>query len=231
MKAFTGILDQDREILLNIQNDKELLETCSLNKYLYNQVCNDMFFRNRLTRTYPDSLKYKPSDYTWKKYFLKTIYYVAKLKEQFKYDYVEGDPKEVYHVFEISYYEAGKDVEEFYRLLALNSLASRLKKVFDYTLEKAQPNSRPYILQSALTRVSITGNPEMFKYVVEKTNKYNIELEMYDALLASVQFGNMDIVKYIMENYNIDREDLNIAIMKAERFDELEIVDYLQNQL
>ena len=103
MKGFSGIKDQDREILLNIQDDKDLLKTCSLNKYLYNEVCNDMFFRNRLARTYPDTLKYKPEDMSWKAYFLRVIYYIAKMKEDNEYDYSifnEGNPEKQYEILQ-----------------------------------------------------------------------------------------------------------------------------------
>ena len=102
MKGFTGIKDQDREILLNIDNDKDLLNACSLNKYIYNQVCNDIFFRNRLSRTYPDTLKYKPEEMNWKNYFLRVVYYISKMKENYDYDYSnfnEGNPKIQYQVF------------------------------------------------------------------------------------------------------------------------------------
>ena len=98
-KGFTGVKDQDREILLNIRDDKELLQVCSLNKYLYNEVCNDIFFRNRLAKTYPDTLKYKDENINWKKYFLKVIYYIAKLKEDYKYTYEKGNPYLFYSVF------------------------------------------------------------------------------------------------------------------------------------
>ena len=37
--------DIDREILL-IMDNEELLKACCLNKYFFNEVCNDMFFKN-----------------------------------------------------------------------------------------------------------------------------------------------------------------------------------------
>ena len=98
-RGITGNKDQDREILLNIADDKELLSVCSLNKYLYNKVCDDMFFRNRLARTYSDTLKYKSEDMSWKDYFLRVIYYIAKMREDYKYKYTEGNPKILYYIF------------------------------------------------------------------------------------------------------------------------------------
>ena len=104
MKGVRGFKDQDREILLNIDNDKDLLKACSVNKYINQEVCNDMFFRNRLARTYPDTLKYKSGDMKWKQYFLRVIYYIAKMKEDYRYKYEEGDPKTLYEIFKQSGY-------------------------------------------------------------------------------------------------------------------------------
>ena len=109
MKGVKGFKDQDREILLNIQDDKDLLKACSVNKYVYNEVCDDMFFRNRLARTYPDTLKYKDEDMKWKDYFLRVIYYVAKIKEDYGYIYEEGNPKTLHWYMEIELFRKPKD--------------------------------------------------------------------------------------------------------------------------
>ena len=47
MDSFSGIKDVDREILLAM-SDEDLLKSCSLNKYLFNVVCDDNFFYRRL---------------------------------------------------------------------------------------------------------------------------------------------------------------------------------------
>ena len=85
--------DIDREILFKIKDDKEFLKSCNLNNYFRNEVCNDNFFRTRLSITYPNTLKYKINEQTWKQYFLEVIYYIAKLKEDYRYKYEDGNFK------------------------------------------------------------------------------------------------------------------------------------------
>ena len=58
--------DIDREILFKIKEDKEFLKVCNLNNYFRNEVCNDNFFRTRLSITYPNTLKYKAEKISWK---------------------------------------------------------------------------------------------------------------------------------------------------------------------
>ena len=83
MKGFPNAnKDVNREILLNIANDKDLLKACSVNNYFNKEVCDDIFFRNRLARTYPDTLKYKPENENWKNYFYKTVF--VKFLRRFK---------------------------------------------------------------------------------------------------------------------------------------------------
>ena len=60
MQGLSGLpntKDTDREILLRL-SDNELIKTCSLNKYLLNNVCDDNFFKRRLQLTYPDTLRF-----------------------------------------------------------------------------------------------------------------------------------------------------------------------------
>src|SRR5665647_2358723 len=100
MKGFSSLKDTDREILLRL-SDKELIKTCSLNKYLFTSVCDDNFFRRKLQLSYPDTLPFKSSDTTYKQYYLKVIYYVSKMLEEFNYSYVSrnlGNPENQYDI-------------------------------------------------------------------------------------------------------------------------------------
>ena len=94
--------DIDREILLKLKDDKEFLKSCNLNNYFRNEVCNDNFFRTRLSITYPNTLKYKTKKQTWKQYFLEVIYYLAKLEENYQYKYEDGNFKIQLEIFKQS---------------------------------------------------------------------------------------------------------------------------------
>ena len=103
MNSFSGIKDVDREILLSM-DDGDLLKTCSLNKYLFETVCDDNFFYRRLLSKYPTTLKYynKEKEETYRKYYLKVIYYISKMKEDYDYSYISGNPKVQYEIFKNS---------------------------------------------------------------------------------------------------------------------------------
>jgi hypothetical protein len=94
-KMLTGLKDVDREVLKYV-DDKQLLKICSIDKKTWNEVCDDWFLRRRLSK-YPDIEKYKKEKESWKRFFLRAIYYIAKMKEKYQYDYISGDFKEQYY--------------------------------------------------------------------------------------------------------------------------------------
>jgi hypothetical protein len=90
MSQLSGIKDTDREILSKL-DDKELLKTCSINKYTWEKVCDDVFLKRRLLSKYPEIGEYKLETETWKHFFLRAVNYIALMKEKFDYDYTFGD--------------------------------------------------------------------------------------------------------------------------------------------
>ena len=102
--GFTNVKDVDREILMKLP-DADLIKACSLNKYLFETVCDEQFFHRRLQAYYPDIvLNYvrRPYDKTWKQYFLEIVYYINKLKEKYNYTYSDGSPEIQYKIFKKS---------------------------------------------------------------------------------------------------------------------------------
>ena len=85
----------EREFL----DDKELLKVCSANPRIWNEVCDDEFLMRRLTSKYPGIEQYKGNFESWKRFFLRAIYYIARLREKFGeiYDSEKGDPKKYYY--------------------------------------------------------------------------------------------------------------------------------------
>ena len=54
MNKLTGIKDLDREILSKV-DDTELLTVCSVDKRMWNEVCDDDFMKRRLMKKYLES--------------------------------------------------------------------------------------------------------------------------------------------------------------------------------
>lgn len=94
--SLSGLKDTDREILKHI-DDKELLKICHLDRKTWNQVCDDNFLRRRLSK-YPGIEKYKRPNESWKQFFLRVLYYIGKIKEEFKFSYTSGDFRKIYEL-------------------------------------------------------------------------------------------------------------------------------------
>ena len=88
MNKLTGLKDVDREVLKHV-SDKELLRACTIDRRMWNDVCDDNFLRRRLSK-YPGIEKYKREKESWKQFFLRAIYYISKLKD-FNFEYEYGD--------------------------------------------------------------------------------------------------------------------------------------------
>jgi hypothetical protein len=95
----TGFKDTDREVLKYV-DDKELLRVCSINRKTWNNVCDDSFLKRRLMK-YPGIDKYKKEE-SWKEFFLRAVYYISKMKEQFQFDYVNGNFEVQYFILDIA---------------------------------------------------------------------------------------------------------------------------------
>ena len=87
-------LNIEREFL----DDKELLKVCSANRKIWNEVCDDEFLMRRLISKYPGIEQYKGKFESWKRFFLRAIYYIARIREEYGIEYHvrHGDPKKRY---------------------------------------------------------------------------------------------------------------------------------------
>ena len=91
---FSTNKDANRIILQNL-DDSDLFHTLLVNKYA-NFLGNEDFFRNRLITKYPSTAIYKPTEQSWKKYYLSVIYYIDKMKTEYDFEFTIGDPKVYY---------------------------------------------------------------------------------------------------------------------------------------
>ena len=94
MNKLTGIKDLDQEILGKV-DDRELLRACSVDKRMWNEVCDDNFLRRRLEKKYPGIEEYKPS---WKEFFLDVTRTIAEMKEEYDFTYTGGNYKKQYNL-------------------------------------------------------------------------------------------------------------------------------------
>lgn len=230
MNSFSSIKDVDREILLKM-SDKKLLKTCSLNKYLLNDVCNENFFYRVLKLRYPDTFNYfssfpisdenKRNKKIYKYYYLQVVYYVGKMKEKYHYSYISGNPKAQYEIFRDIDYKPD-DINKIQQLLftgsekgELNLIKEALKQGVNISAEN------DYALRCA----SRNGHLEIVKYLVEKGG--DIYADDDYALRTASGRGHLEVVKYLVEKgANVHTLD-DYALGMASRMGHLEVVKYL----
>ena len=214
ISRFSGNKDTDREILLKL-SDKDLLSACKSNKYLYTSVCDDNFFRRKLLLSYPNTLKYfNINEYkNCKRFYLKMIYYISKLKEEFNYLYIAGNPKKQYDIFK----QSNSNQEN------LLYLASREGEI---ELVKEAISRGAHIRQgTGLSWASRYGYLEIVKYLVE--NGANIHALHDEAFRWAVENGHLEVVKYLV-NQGVDIHIYDDEALKlASENGHLDVVKYL----
>lgn len=227
MGGFSSLKDTDREILLRL-SDKELIQTCRLNKYLFKNVCDDNFFRRKLSLSYPDTLPfYNANKYiNYKNFYLNMVFYIAKLEEDFKYSYISGNPKAQYDIFRsVSLKRVRNGQREFHvnyqELLRKAAQEGELNLVEEAVKNGADVNR----YGTALVDASNYGYLEIVKYLVEQGTNIHIYDEL--ALRAASASGHLNVVKYLVSQ-GADISAKNDAALKwAKEEGQLDVVNYL----
>ena len=235
--SLSGLKDVDREILKHM-DDKDLLRICSVDRKSWNEVCDDNFLRRRLGK-YPGIEKYKRENESWKEFFLQVIYYVAKLKENFKYDYKSGDFRKQYEIF--SLLTACKPKYIYAEGLPPMPLPSEL-----HVAECAPFLLNKYFLDKLLLSAVGYGEIDLIKHAVE--NGANLQNE--DLLPYAIERRQLEAIKYLIDmgintkyslrlakdretaqylsNYiNYTMDEKNDALLKATMDGNLEVVKWL----
>lgn len=146
-------------------SDEDFLKICFPNE----ELCNENVVKSRLLEKYPDTLMFKPDDMTFRNFYLKVVYYVAKLKETFNYNYTKGNPRFIY-----------SDLKDYRRARKLN-------------LSYIQQND----LDQLLIVSARNGDLNKIKQLIKKGA--NINADSQQALRQAAGHGHLDIVKYLVE--------------------------------
>ena len=212
MNKLSGIKDVDREILKHLDDDS-LLRACRVDRRMWDEVCDDAFFRRRLIGRYPGIEKYKLENETWKRFFLRYVYYTSKMRDEYKFEYSGGDFKRQYDLLK-SY-----TVDYVLILAAVFGELSLVK----YAVEKGvKPSS------SALITASSHGNLDVVKYLIEKGADIHTDEE--EALALASYNGLLDVVKYLIEKGADIHADFDKAFRYAAEAGHLPVVKYLVEQ-
>lgn len=213
----SGLKDVDREILKHV-NDDELIRVCSIDRKTWNEVCDDNFLRRRLAK-YADIEKYNLENESWKQFFLRVIYYTAKMQEIYKFEYKSGDFKSQYELLKItrsdSKYPSNDD-------LFLESVQQGFLDLAKYANGKKVSKDIKGISLGVAAKI---GNYEIVKWLVE--DGVNIHYEEDAALSFASEKGHQEIVKYLVEKGADIHERDDVALGYASRNGNLEIMQFL----
>ncbi len=228
----TGDINTDRIVLGNITDDRQLLEICSTNKDIYKKVCDETFFRNRIISKYPETIKWKLSDMSFKKYYLSIIKYISLLQEDFDYQYKPTDlsPELLYLIRDHFRSEYGYHIFNLGIAIQI-TIKENNYRMLDYLFElRNKSNDKLSWLigrDSEILEAAVDSrNLPMLKYLLD--SGINIHDGGEYALLIALENGYLDVVQYLIERgANIEEvrdEALELAI-ENKHFD---IVEYLQ---
>ena len=212
----SGLKDVDREILKHVDDD-ELIRICSIDKKTWNEVCDDNFLRRRLAR-YPDIERYKLKDESFKEFFLRVLYYTAKMKELYHFEYRSGDFKEQYELLKrnsLPYDNRLSSPEGLF----FDSIKLGFLDLVKYVIEKRVIKDAKV---SGLKLAAEQGHLEIVKWLV----KYGVT-PLDDALIGAANKGHIEIVKYLLKRGANVHAKSDQALGDASRTGNLEMVKLL----
>ena len=212
----SGLKDTDREIL-KWANDEDLLRICSVDRKMWNEVCDDAFLRRRLIAKYPEIEKYKKEDESWKHFFLDAIRSIALMKENFEYDYSEGNFRQQYNLLR-KYKDNMTD-------LLVQSVSARIFPLIDYSVNHGGDIHVGH--DALLTHAVRWGDFGLVKYFVEKGADIHIFNDF--ALLLASREGHLDIVKYLVQKGASIHADNDAALNIARKNGHEDVVRYLES--
>ncbi len=210
---FTGLKDADREILSKLEEDTDLLNACSVNKYAW-KLCDDIFFRNRLIRKYPDAVKYNKSG-KWKEYYLRTIFYISKLLEKYNFVYKTGNPK-IYYDILFKTQHVHIQLEE--------AAENNYLDLVNFLLSMQPAFMRYLYIQYIIGGATLNNNIDMIQHFLKEADVNALD----QGLIRAVQKNNYNLVNLFVEK---GANAFEVAIKIAEIANDRKMIDYLKKFL
>ena len=216
MSKLTGLKDVDREVLKHV-SDKDLLVACSVDRRMWNEVCDDAFLRRRLTTKYSDIEKYKTWNETWKRFFLRFVYYISKMWEKYSFEYTGGDFKKQYTML-----QTYKGDELLFQAASEGELS-----LLDYSIKQGGDIHAVdvFLGATALSMAARNNNLDIVHYLVER----GVDIHMSEdlALRNAALHGNLDVVKYLVEKGADIHTRADFPVRWASENGHLDVVKYL----
>ena len=212
--SLTGLKDVDREILKWV-DDRDLLEICTVDRKTWNEVCDDNFLKRRLNK-YLEIEKYKNSDESWKRFFLRFVYYTAIMRNEFGFQYSEGNFQSQFVVLKIK-------MNNNKNFLLLSAAKAGELSLVKYAVQNGA--YLDYDANGALSYASRGGHLDVVKWLIE--NGADIHTEDNLPVGWASQGGHLDVVKYLVDKGADIHADGEYALREAAEEGRLPVVKYL----
>ena len=181
------------EYLLNFADDKDIINMLSVNKKFHDEE----FFERIMKRKYPDLIKYRKDDETWKQLFVRMVYYISLITEKFGIPHFVGlNPIPIFNGILDPFYAIVTTAAEVGNVEVLNLLN------FD---DKA-----PVYFEHMLEYAANSGQLNVIKYFLHQKPSHSKQVGINAAYK-----NHVDIIKYLFENKYIEEKDLNIFLSVA----------------
>ena len=215
MSKITGLKDLDREMLKHV-DDTELLKFCSVDRRMWNEVCDNSFLKRRMGK-YPEIEKYKKENESWKQFFLRSLYYILKMRDEYQFDYSEGDFIKQYYIL--------KNTSSL-NFLLVRAAEMRELSLVKYALEKG--SNIHFNNDQALRLGSSVGDLTIVKYLIEKGANPHID-DGFPFFIA-IYSGYLNILNFLIESGIIILTPTSYkrALKYAKYYNRFEIADYLE---
>jgi ankyrin repeat protein len=221
--------------LASKMDDKTLLNFCNTDKYFNSKICkDDSFWAHRLNEKYPLLIEFKKG--TWKQFYLRMSYYIAKLEENFGIPYIPTksyNPEDFYkefknkkYIFNTAMTYAAKGGNMDIVKLMIEKGATAFNSSMMYAAEEGHMEIVKLMIEKGATYfnagliiVAGRGYMEIVKLMIEKgATNFN------SGMNYAAGGGHMEIVKLMIEK---GATDFNWAISYAAEGGHIEIVKFL----
>ena len=196
------------EYLLNFADDRTIINMLSVNKKFH----DENFFERIMKRKYPDLIKYREDNETWKQLFVRMVYYISLMMEKFGIPYFVGlNPIYIFNGI----------VDPLYIII---TTAAKIGNLEILKLRKFD-NKAPIYFNDMLEYAANAGHLNVIKYFLhEKPSR-----SRHIAIFAAYR-GNTEIIKYLLENKYIEEQDLNKLLSIASTNNREETTNWLISQ-
>ena len=201
------------EHILNLADDKTTINMIRANPKVFD---NERFYEKVMRKRYPLLIEFRKENETWKALYLRMVYILAKLEEDYKIPYIPTkgcNPERL-----LTSATSG----EVYNSALSCAAAGGNIPLIDYFLEKGATN-----IENALASAGRYSNLNTVKYLISKGAKY------YEFLLESAAAGGkIDTVKFVFDVLTLDGFDIHgyharVAFQNAISAGHIDTVNFL----